>query len=201
VDVTEEQWIEVERLVRRAQAGEREAFGALVERFQGSVLAIARRRHRDPEEAAELVQEVFLHAMRKIRQLREPACFGAWLHKITVRVSINRATRRAPMATAENDVLEGRGKAARTPLEDLVHREGREMVRTAVGRLRPIDRDALEAFYLRGMSLVEIAAEFDVPVGTVKRRLHVARNRLEKSLRDERAWKDEAARHRDVVTA
>lgn len=181
----EEQWIEIERLVRQAQDGDREAFGQLVERFQGSVLAIARRRHRDRDEAAELVQEVFLHAMRKIRQLREPACFGAWLHRITVRVSINRATRRPPLPTAENEVLEGRGKPTRTPLEDLVDRERREIVRAAVGRLRPIDRSALEAFYLRGMSLIEIAEEFDIPVGTVKRRLHVARNRLEESLRDD----------------
>lgn len=197
----DEQWIEIERLVRLAQNGDREAFGELIERFQGSVLAIARRRHRDPEEAQELVQEVFLHAMRKIRQLREPACFGAWLHKITVRVSINRATRRPPLATAENDVLECRGKATRTPLEDLVHREGRELVRSAVGRLRSIDRDALEAFYLRGMTLVEIAEEFDVPVGTVKRRLHVARNRLEASLRGEPTWADHGKECRDLVTA
>lgn len=189
----DEQWIEIERLVRLAQDGDREAFGELVERFHGSVLAIARRRHRDPEEAAELVQEVFLHAMRKVGQLREPACFGAWLHRITVRVSINRATRRRPLATAENEVLEGRGKPTRTPLEDLVHRERRELVRSAVGRLRPIDRNALEAFYLRGLSLVQIAEEFDIPVGTVKRRLHVARNRLEESLRDEGQLAETAA--------
>jgi RNA polymerase sigma-70 factor (ECF subfamily) len=179
----DEQWLEVERLVRLAQGGDRAAFGQLVERFQGSVLAIARRRHRDQEEAAELVQEVFLHAMRKLGQLREPACFGAWLHRITVRVSINRSTRRAPLPTAENEFLESRGKPDRTPLENLVLRERRSAVRNAVGQLRPIDREALEAFYLRGRSLAQIAEEFDIPLGTVKRRLHVARHRLEESLR------------------
>lgn len=189
--IKDEQWIEVERLVRLAQGGSREAFGELIERFQGSVMAIARRRHRDQEEAAELVQEVFLHAMRKLHQLREPACFGAWLRRITVRVSINRATRRPPLATAENEILEHRGKQSPTPFEDAVDRERAELVRAAVAELRPIDRDALEAFYLRGKTLIEIAEEFDVPVGTVKRRLHVARHRLEESLRREQAWEDE----------
>jgi RNA polymerase sigma-70 factor (ECF subfamily) len=181
--IREQQWIEVERLVRLAQQGDRQAFGELVERFQGSVLAIARRRHRDVEEARELVQEVFLHAMRKLPQLREPGCFGAWLHKITVRVSINRATRRPPLRTAETEVLESRGKPARTPLEDLVDQERRDLVRSAIEGLRPIDRSALEAFYLKGQSLAEIAQDLQIPLGTIKRRLHVARGRLESSLR------------------
>jgi RNA polymerase sigma-70 factor (ECF subfamily) len=178
----DEQWIEVEVLVRRAQAGDREAFGELVRRFERSVLATARNRHRDAHEADELVQEVFLHAMRKIGQLRNPACFGAWLRRITVRVAINRGTRRPPLATAESTVLEAHGKTTDSPLEDLVRQEGRERVRAAVANLRPIDRDALAAFYLKGRSLAEIADEFEIPVGTIKRRLHTARRRLEESL-------------------
>jgi RNA polymerase sigma-70 factor (ECF subfamily) len=197
--VREQEWLEVERLVRLAQTGDREAFGSLVERFQDSVLAIARRRHRDAEEARELVQEVFLHAMRKLPQLREPACFGAWLHKITVRVSINRATRRPPLLTAEAEVLESRGKPARTPLEEMVDRERRDLVRSAIESLRPIDRSALEAFYLKGKSLAEIASEWSVPLGTIKRRLHVARGRLESSLRKGSAWSDEPTAETDAL--
>ena len=96
-----EQWNEVADLVRLSQEGDREAFGELVARFYKSVAATARLRHRDEHEAEELVQEVFLHAMRKIGQLRNPACFGAWLRRITVRVSINRGTRRPPLPTAD----------------------------------------------------------------------------------------------------
>jgi RNA polymerase sigma-70 factor (ECF subfamily) len=128
------------------------------------------------------VQEVFLHALRKIQQLREPACFGAWLQRITVRVSINRATRRPPLPTATTEVLERGDDREATPLEGLMKTEQRDIVRTAVARLRPLDRDVLVAFYLKGKSLAEIADEFGVPIGTVKRRLHVARNRLQTSL-------------------
>ena len=175
-------WLEVEALVLRAQSGEREAFGELVRRFERSVAALARQRVRDLHEADELVQEVFLHAMRKIGQLRNPACFGAWLRRITVRVAINRGLRRQPVSVAEPEVLESAGRSAPEPLDDLVREEHRTRVRDAVAKLKPIDRDALSAFYLRGRSLLEIAAEEGVPVGTVKRRLHTARRRLHGAL-------------------
>jgi RNA polymerase sigma-70 factor, ECF subfamily len=175
-------WIEIEALVLRAQKGDREAFGELVVRFERSVAALARQRVRDAHEADELVQEVFLHAMRKIGQLRNAACFGAWLRRITVRVAINRGLRKQPVAVAEPMVLESATRPGSEPLDDLVREERRRKVRDAVAKLKPIDRDALAAFYLRGRSLLEIAEEFDVPVGTVKRRLHTARRRLQGSL-------------------
>src|SRR5205809_57774 len=59
-------WTEVTELVRRAQAGDRHAFGELVTRFQGAVFAMALARVRDAGEAQELAQEVFVHAMRKL---------------------------------------------------------------------------------------------------------------------------------------
>lgn len=175
-------WIEIEALVLRAQTGDRDAFGDLVRRFERSVAAFARQRVRDQHEADELVQEVFLHAMRKIGQLRNAACFGAWLRRITVRVAINRGLRKQPVAVAETSVLESAARTAPEPIDDLVREEHRRRVRDAVAKLKPIDRDALSAFYLRGRSLLEIAAEEGVPVGTVKRRLHTARRRLQGSL-------------------
>ena len=54
-----------------------------------------------------------------------------------------------------------------------------EQLKAALAELKPLDRQALEAFYLRGRSLKQIAREFAVPTGTVKRRLHVARLRLQ----------------------
>ena len=62
--------------------------------------------------------------------------------------------------------------------DDLLRAEQRSAVQAGLRRLKPLDRQALEAFYLRGRSLKRIARELDVPVGTIKRRLHVARRRL-----------------------
>jgi len=49
-------------------------------------------------------------------------------------------------------------------------------------RLKPVDRATLMAFYIRGRSLVQMSREFEAPIGTIKRRLHVARNRLKKAM-------------------
>ena len=62
--------------------------------------------------------------------------------------------------------------------------ERRSQVRAGLGRLGELDRDTLVAFYVQGQSLVEMSQEFRSPVGTIKRRLHVARKRLAKELEE-----------------
>jgi RNA polymerase sigma-70 factor (ECF subfamily) len=171
-------WTEVEELVRLAQSGDRVAFGDLVTRFQGAVVAAALTKLRDAGEAQELAQEVFVHAMRKLPQLREPRCFAGWLRRITARMAINRLTRRGPIRGADAGLLEAVPAMTVGPLDDLLRAEQRTAVQAGLRRLKPLDRQALEAFYLRGRSLKRIARELALPVGTVKRRLHVARRRL-----------------------
>ena len=171
-------WTEVTELVRLAQAGDRVAFGELVIRFQGAVVAAALTKLRDAGEAQELAQEVFVHAMRKLPQLREPRCFAGWLRRITARMAINRLTRRGPIRGVDAGLLDAVPAVTVGPLDDLVRAEQRAAVQAGLRRLKPLDRQALEAFYLRGRSLKRIARELAVPVGTVKRRLHVARRRL-----------------------
>src|SRR5947199_10865429 len=90
-------WTEITSLVERAQAGDRAAYAELVERFQPTVYALALARLRNPNEAQELAQEVFLHGMKKLPQLRDAQCFAGWLRQITVRMAINRVTRRGPV--------------------------------------------------------------------------------------------------------
>ena len=64
-------WDEIFLLIERAQGHDRDAFGELVKRFHPAVYAVALARLRDPNEATELTQEVFIHAMTKLAQLRE----------------------------------------------------------------------------------------------------------------------------------
>src|SRR5262249_52319259 len=88
IGVRDESWTEVAILVRRAQAGDHEAFGALVEQFQRTVHAICLRRLGNPSEALEMTQEVFLHVLRRLDQLREPERFAGWLRQVAVRMAI-----------------------------------------------------------------------------------------------------------------
>ena len=70
------------------------------------------------------------------------------------------------------------------PLDEMLAHERQSHVRTGLKRLRSMDRETLVAFYIKGRSLCEMSNEFGSPIGTIKRRLHVARKRLAEKLQD-----------------
>jgi len=169
-------------LVRAAQQGDRQAFGRLVARYERAVYLTALRRLANHAEAQELCQEVFIQALRKLGQLQEPACFAGWLRSIARRMAINRALRRGRVAPSDLTGVEARCAEHETPLDRALARERKDQVRTGLRRLRSMDRDTLVAFYFDGRSLAQMSDQFQTPVGTIKRRLHVARKRLAKEL-------------------
>jgi RNA polymerase sigma-70 factor, ECF subfamily len=171
-------------LIRSAQAGDREAFGQLAKRYERAIYATAFRRLSNHAEAQEVCQEVLVRAMQKISQLREPEAFGSWLQAVTNRMAINRAVRRRPAIATEPETLAATCVDAETPLTVALARERQSQVRAGLGRLGELDRDTLVAFYVHGQSLVEMSEGFRSPVGTIKRRLHVARKRLAKELEE-----------------
>ncbi len=166
------------QLVREAQAGDRGAFGQLFEQFERSVYAVALRRVKNANEAEELVQDVFIKAMEKLDQLRVPEAFGGWLQSITNRMAINRLVRRKNTFAAEPEAMAAVVSDENTPLADALFVEQTEQVREGLTRLRDMDRETLQAFYMQGLSLAQISDETGAPIGTIKRRLHVARKRL-----------------------
>ena len=171
-------------LVVAAQHGDREAFGQLAQRYERAVYATALRRLGNHAEAQEVSQEVLVRAMQKVSQLREPEAFGAWLQAVANRMAINRAVRKRAPTPSEPDVLANTCADAETPLSTALARERAHQVRAGLGRLGEMDRDTLVAFYVNGHSLIEMSEEFRSPVGTIKRRLHVARKRLAKELEE-----------------
>ena len=175
-------WNELNNLVERARHGDRVAYGELVQRFQPTVYAVALARVRNAAEAEELTQDVFLHVMRKLAQLRDVSCFAGWLRQITVRMAINRLTRRGPFQGVDAQVLEQAEAAGPMPLDEMLKAEQRGELWDGLERLKPVDRDTLVSFYIRGRSLKQMSRDFETPIGTIKRRLHVARNRLRKQL-------------------
>ena len=170
------------RLVTSAQCGDRQAFGELVRRYERAVYVTVYRRLGNHAEAQEMCQEVFMQALRKIGQLRDPRCFGGWLRSIAARMAINRALRRAPLASSDREVFETSCVERETPLGKVLARERETQVHLGLDRLRSMDRDTLVAFYFDGRSLLEMSEDFNSPVGTIKRRLHVARRRLAQEL-------------------
>jgi RNA polymerase sigma-70 factor (ECF subfamily) len=169
-------------LVRAAQSGDRAAFGELFERFQPTILAIANRRLRSAADAQELTQDVFVQAMQKIGQLRTPECFIGWLRQITVRMAINKTVRKTLAISVEPETLEATVSDTRSPVDTVLADERKDQVRAGLDRLGEMDRDTLVAFYVQGQSLLQMSDQFEAPLGTIKRRLHVARKRLAKEV-------------------
>jgi len=175
----------VAQLVASAQLGDRDAFGALFERYRAGIVALAMRRVRNADEAEELAQDVFIQAMQKIDQLRVPEAFGGWLRQIVHRMAINRMTRSRYAVACDPETLESTCYAVGTPDAFAEDREQAEAVRDSIDRLGVLDQQTLKAFYMHSKSLIEMSDEFDAPIGTIKRRLHVARKRLQKEMEDD----------------
>jgi RNA polymerase sigma-70 factor, ECF subfamily len=192
-------WDEIVALIERAQAGDRPAFGELVERFQPAVYAVALARLRDANDATELTQEVFIHAMTRLSQLRDPHCFVGWLRQITVRMAINRVTRKGPVQGATPEMLQNAPSSEQGPLDTLVRSEARAELWDGLDQLKPIDRATLVDFYIRGRTLKQMSREFETPVGTIKRRLHVARNRLKQALEGQTVHRPRRSLRRELA--
>jgi RNA polymerase sigma-70 factor (ECF subfamily) len=174
---------DVADLALRAREGDRAAYGELARRFRPGIFAVLLGWLHDPAEADDVAQDVLLHGMRKLGQLRDVRCFAGWLRQIAVRLALNRLSRRRPVAGFNR--LAHLPAPAEDPLAEMMLKEERGQVRESLTHLRPLDREVLEAFYLHGRSLQEISLAFDAPLGTIKRRLHTARQRLREQLEGE----------------
>lgn len=172
--------LSVAQLVLEAQTGNRSAMDQLYCRFQQHVLNIAYKRLGNWDEAQELSQDVFIQAFRRLDQLQTPEAFAGWLRQIVHRMAINRSTRRPHPASVDHEILEATVTCDSNPLDAILSSEQKVQVHQGLGRLGELDRKTLVAFYLDGQSLIQMSDAFDAPIGTIKRRLHVARKRLAK---------------------
>ena len=171
-----------EQLVLAARSGDNHAFGELANRFEQMVYSVCWQRLRDHAEAQEVAQDVLIKAFEKLHQLQEPAAFAGWLRSIAVRQAINRSTRRPPSIAVEPHTIDRADNRHTAPVDSLLAVERQNQLHAGLDRLATLDRSTLVAFYLDGHSLIEMSDAFAAPVGTIKRRLHVARKRLAKEL-------------------
>jgi len=171
----------VAQLVVAARNGDGRAFEALMRRYRATIVAVAMRRVHDIHEAEDVAQDTFIQAWHKMAQLREPSCFGGWIRRMADRIALNRAMRRKDIST-ESQMLDAGQADEQTPLGVALDRERADQVLEGMDRLGETDRETLHAFYFADKSVAEMSEQFKSPVGTIKRRLHVARKRLAKEL-------------------
>ncbi|QDS98083.1 RNA polymerase sigma factor [Adhaeretor mobilis] len=174
--------LDTAELVELAQQDDNAAFNELFTRFERMVYGVCWGRLRDHAEVQEVSQEVFIKAFQKLYQLQEPAAFAGWLKSIAVRQAINRSVRRPPSVAVEPQMFDSVDGEFSAPLDSLLDDERVGQLHDGLDRLAKLDRSTLVAFYLKGQSLLEMSDQFAAPLGTIKRRLHVARKRLAKEL-------------------
>ena len=175
-------------LVRRAQAGDVEAFGELVERHRRAVFRAALAATGSPAEAEDVAQEAFVTAFQKLGTFRGDASFKTWLLTITWRKAIDRRKsivrwmrRLAAPAVgdqADRNQMEQLPGASRTQEDALLGTELQRELRTLIGALPRKLRDALLLAGAGEYSYEEIAAMLTIPVGTLKWRVSEARRVL-----------------------
>jgi RNA polymerase sigma-70 factor (ECF subfamily) len=123
-------------------------------------------------------------AFTRIAQLRNDAAFGGWLRTITVRLAMNLSQRRRCLRQVDSQTLHDCYGHEQTAEKAALADERRKIIRERLKGLRELDRETLSAFYLGGQSLREMSDRFDARVGTIKRRLFDARQRLAVEMED-----------------
>ncbi len=166
-----------ELLAVRCQLGERAAFDALIARWHQPLWQYLRRLS-DAEIANDLCQETWLRVIRGLVRLREPAKLRPWLFGIAHRVAMDRLRVKyaAPVLSAV-DLAEIPGDSDDVNLE-----EEFTTLEYELAKLPMVEREILTLFYLRELSLEQVAEVVGIPVGTVKSRLFRARNLLRREL-------------------
>lgn len=180
-DIPGHRELEDELLAVRCQLGDMQAFDALIRRWHGPISAYVRRQC-GPDDAADIVQDIWLRVFRSIASLRDGRRLRAWLFGIARHAWMDRLrSRYADHADVDVDVDVEPDDIADPPDADDLSLEF-AVVSEGLAQLPPIEREALTLFYLHELSLNEIAQVLEIPTGTVKSRLHRARRMLRHEL-------------------
>ena len=164
-------------LVGRCLEGQRDAAGALVDRYQKRLFNVALRMLGNVQDAEDVTQTVFLNAFHKLRTYDPRYRFFSWIYRMTVNESLNMIKRRKKTVTLE-DVLVDPGLGAAPDRAA----EAEDRVGKALMSLKPDDRAVVVLSHFMSFSYQEIAEVLEIRVKTVKSRLYTARERLRLAL-------------------
>lgn len=176
--------VELQRLITESQAGDRQAQEQLILAVQNHVYYHCRKILCNEDDALDASQEILISLLRGLPSLREPAAFWPWLNQITCRFCYKlHARRRLSLpfsAIGGEDTFCEEADDQTVPDKALDTEENRRMVRELVDALAEVQRLCILMYYYDEMSVKDISAALDISEGTVKSRLHYARQRIKK---------------------
>ncbi|MDN5850536.1 MAG: RNA polymerase sigma factor RpoE [Nitrococcus sp.] len=178
-------------LVARVQAGDKQAFNALVQKYQHKLIKLISRYVRDQSEALDVAQETFIKAYRALPNFRGDSGFYTWLYRIALNTAKNHLVARGRrLPESDIDVHDAQCCDVDSRLKDLGSPEAialrDEIERTVFLALEELPEDLRTAIILRefkGLTYEEVAAVMACPIGTVRSRIYRAREAIDARLR------------------
>lgn len=174
-----------DQLIEKTLAGDRSAFGQLVVLYQDRLFTSMLHIAGSHEDALDVVQEAFTQAFLHLDTFRQSSRFYTWLYRIAFNIAVGIRRKRKPVVSIEgafDDAARNLPDELNSPLDFAGNNEMREILWGAINRLDEEYRGSIILREIEGYSYDEIALILEVPVGTVRSRLHRARNILKEML-------------------
>lgn len=183
-------------LIAQARSGDERAYRALLSKYERAVYNICLRMIRDREEARDLAQEVFMKVFAMLDRYNPAYAFSNWLLKITSNLCIDAIRKRRidtlpmdePIHGPKGDVERQYPSPHTGPEAKLIGKERTALLRRAIEGLPEHYRIMIILRHQQELSYEEIAGILDIPLGTVKARIHRAREMLRQRLEGEDIW-------------
>ena len=181
-----------QKLVEKAQKGDKKAFGMLVEKYQRRLNRLLSRMVRDQSEIEDIVQDSFIKAYRAINNFRGDSAFYTWLYRIGINTAKNHLVKLGKRPKAMNDVeieeIENFEDAPdlrshETPESSMMSREIVASVNQTIEALPNELKEAISLREMDGLSYGEIADLMNCPIGTVRSRIFRAREVIAEKLK------------------
>jgi RNA polymerase sigma-70 factor (ECF subfamily) len=181
------------RLAKLSRGGDRRAFAELVELYKDKIYHLGYRMLNQKQEAEDIVQETFLRVFMNLEKYDENQKFSTWIYRIATNLCIDRLRKRKPNYSIDAEMSDSEGTDWHSilssdeagPEEELILSETQLNIRDAIQTLPDKYKTVVVLRYLHDMSLQEISDVLEMPVTTVKTRVHRGREFLRKKLEPE----------------
>src|SRR3954468_399109 len=181
----------VKKRIKQVIKGDQDAFGEIVEIYKNSIFQLCFRMLGNRHEAEDIAQEAFIRAYVNIRSFNQDLKFSTWLFRIATNLCIDRLRKKKPDYYLDAEVAGTEGLtmysqiSSESPLPEteVESLELQETVQKEILKLPEKYRSAIVLKYMEDMSLNEISEILDLPLGTVKTRIHRGREALRQQLR------------------
>lgn len=173
-----------EQIAKQVQEGDKEAFGFLVDRYQGKLQRYGTKFLSRKEDIEDIVQDVFMSAYKNIKSFHTDERFSPWIYRIAHNAFVNglRKKERSPLLTIDFDTLVSHAIYEDPAESEREQKETRDMLDKVLTNINPRYREILVLHYFEEMPYRDIAEVLQIPIGTVGVRIRRAKEALKRIL-------------------